>query len=370
METKNPDAFVLSKTESLQYENSHLVAPVGHGAGGLALLWKQEVNLQVLSSNANCIDTRIIFEGKTFYASFIYGDTDKPKRRQLWDHLLNQNAREAPWFLTGDFNDLLSNDEKSGGPMRAEGSFSEMRTFFSEGDLYDLQQSGDFLSWRGQRGDHFIRCRLDRAVANSDWAELFPKARSQYMAYEGSDHRPIISYFEPNKKKRRPMFRYDRRLKDNPEVKELVTQTWKEAGDLPVNDIISRVRTAISEWSKQQRLNSRALIERKKKELEAALSSEENNVGPITKVTEELNAAYLAEESYWKQISRLMWLSLGDRNMGFFHATAKNRKRINGFQSSRMLMEQTSMKRTKFPKSLSAISRASSLPWTGTEKIQ
>ena len=114
METKNPDAFVISKTEALQYENSHLVTPMGHGAGGLDLLWKQEVNLEVLSANMNCIDTRIKFEGKTFYASFIYGDTDKPKRRQLWEILLDQNAiREAPWFLTGDFNDLLGNDEKS-----------------------------------------------------------------------------------------------------------------------------------------------------------------------------------------------------------------------------------------------------------------
>lgn len=51
----------------------------------------------------------------------------------------------------------------------------------------------------------------------------------------------------------------------------------------------------------------------------------------ISKVSDELSAAYTAEESYWKQRSRLMWLSLGDRNTGFFHATAKNRKRINGF---------------------------------------
>uniref|UniRef100_A0A0D3CMJ0 Uncharacterized protein n=1 Tax=Brassica oleracea var. oleracea TaxID=109376 RepID=A0A0D3CMJ0_BRAOL len=40
METKNPDAFILKKTEQLQYEHSHLVSLVGHGAGGLCLLWK------------------------------------------------------------------------------------------------------------------------------------------------------------------------------------------------------------------------------------------------------------------------------------------------------------------------------------------
>ena len=80
METKNPDSFVMKKTKQLQYENSYLISPIGHGAGGLALFWKPEIKLQVLSSSANCIDTNIEFEGKNFFASFIYGDTDKPKR--------------------------------------------------------------------------------------------------------------------------------------------------------------------------------------------------------------------------------------------------------------------------------------------------
>lgn len=119
METKNPDEFVIKKTEQLQYENKFLVSPVGHGAGGLILLWKQEINLQILNASTNCIDTCIIYEGKKFYASFVYGNTDKTERKKLWEHLISVNdSRESPWFLTGDFNDLLNNTEKSGGPER------------------------------------------------------------------------------------------------------------------------------------------------------------------------------------------------------------------------------------------------------------
>ena len=80
-ETKNPDSFVLNKTKKLAYENYHLVSPTGHGAGGLALFWKQEIKLSVISSCANLIDTCVEYEGKIFYASFIYADTDKPTRR-------------------------------------------------------------------------------------------------------------------------------------------------------------------------------------------------------------------------------------------------------------------------------------------------
>lgn len=49
--------------------------------------------------------------------------------------------RDAAWFVTGDFNDVTNNSEKERGPERAEASFSDFRTFLSEGDLYDLQHT-------------------------------------------------------------------------------------------------------------------------------------------------------------------------------------------------------------------------------------
>lgn len=211
-------------------------------------------------------------------------------------------ARDAPWFVTGDFNDLLNNSEKEGGAERAEGTFIDMRSFYSEGDLYDLRHSGDFLSWRGTRGSgddtYLVRCRLDRAAANSYWAEMFPTARSQYLTYEGSDHKPLLSFFEPDKKKRRGLFRYDRRLKDNHAVKELVKQIWEAELNISVNDRIKLVRSALIQWSKQQYQNSRERIEQKRLELEEALADPENNAAHISKVSNELNDAYLSEEEY------------------------------------------------------------------------
>ena len=332
METKNPDRFVISKTEQLLFENHLLIPPTGHGAGGLALLWKKEINLQILSSNANHIDTVIVFEGKEFHSSFIYGNTDKKIRKEFWDKLITlAEPREAPWFITGDFNDLTSNSEKTGGAERSEGSFTDLRTFLSEGDLYDLQHSGDPLSWRGKRGDDIVRCRLDRAVANSLWAEIFPTARTQYMAYEGSDHKPIVSFFEPEKKKRRGLFRYDRRLKDNDEAKTLVAETWKNATHMCISDRISRVRSAIAEWSRAKYSNNRILIEEKKAQLESALTCSTEDATLIKKISDELNSAYLAEEEHWRQRSRILWLTLGDRNSGYFHAVSRNRKRVNAF---------------------------------------
>lgn len=46
----------------------------------------------------------------------------------------------------------------------------------------------------------------------------------------------------------------------------------------------------------------------------------------IASINRNLLLAYKAEEEFWKQRSRQLWLSLGDLNTGYFHASTKNRR--------------------------------------------
>ena len=133
--------------------------------------------------------------------------------------------------------------------MRLESSFTAFRSFLASCDLFDLKHSGNFLSWRGKRHSHLVHCRLDRAMANSTWMDLFPNGRSQYLHFEGSDHIPILSTFDNKRKKPQRLFRYDRRLRDNEEVMELVDRTWNENSTLLLAQRISNCRGAIAAWS-------------------------------------------------------------------------------------------------------------------------
>lgn len=83
------------------------------------------------------------------------------------------------------------------------------------------------------------------------------------------------------------------------------------------------------EWSKTQYRNSRVFIEQKKQELELAMINPVGDQELIKKINDELSKAYQEEEEYWRQRSRLLWLKLGDRNTGYFHAVSKNRRRAN-----------------------------------------
>lgn len=162
-------------------------------------------------------------------------------------------------------------------PIGLKGSFSDLRTFFSEGDLFDLKHSGDFLSWRGQRGDHLVRCRLDRTVSNTHWAECFPTARCEYLGFESSDHKPLISFFDKGGRRKQGLFRYDRRLCKNEEVKRIIFEAWHSAADSSVSTKLCSTRSAISAWNKTQQRNSQRTNELKKRELDEALSSPAND---------------------------------------------------------------------------------------------
>lgn len=330
LETKNLDDLVKKKLSFLPYSSSHLVSPHGVGGGGLALLWKQEVELEVLYSNHNIIDTKIEFEGESFFASFVYGDPDKTKRKGIWDQLCTlANSRESSWFLTGDFNEILNNSEKQGGSLRPEGSFGDFRALLSECDLYDVQHTGNPLSWRGKRYLHTVLCRLDRALANCSWFDQFPSARSEYLNFEGSDHRPLASYFSNKHQKKRGLFRFDRNLQNNAEVKKIVELAWKAKHHLTVDQRIARCRRAIIAWSREKHKNTHKIIEQKKKDLEKAMANPATTYELIQDINKDLSTAYMAEESYWKQRSRQLWLNLGDRNTGYFHSTTKQRRAIN-----------------------------------------
>jgi len=59
-------------------------------------------------------------------------------------------ADEEPWFLSGDFNEIVDNSEKKGGLVRAEGTFCAFGAFMAQNDLFDIKHHENFLSWRGK----------------------------------------------------------------------------------------------------------------------------------------------------------------------------------------------------------------------------
>ena len=233
--------------------------------------------------------------------------------------------------IKGDFNDILNNEEKVEGPVRWEGSFTAFRSFVSQNGLWDLNHSGNHVSWRGTRYCHFIRSRLDRSMANCSWSEAFPMGRSSYLRFEGSDHRPLLTYFNNSRTRKKGLFRFNRTLTENAEVTELVDETWNQD---PLRSVIAKLnacRKGIINWTKERNRKSNQIIVESQAALEELLSAAAPDLPRIEVINKTLSDAYREEEAFWRQRSRIQWLKNGDRNTGFFHSATRQRRMQNSF---------------------------------------
>lgn len=97
-------------------------------------------------------------------------------------------------MCSGDFNEILFNCDKEGGPAKPEAAMANFRQALEDCELHDVGFVGDPYTWWNNHHDvrSYTRERLDRAVANSTWRARFPLARALNGDSRHSDHRPII----------------------------------------------------------------------------------------------------------------------------------------------------------------------------------
>lgn len=95
-----------------------LVVPSKGRSGGLALLWKKEIQVEVQTYFEHHIDSIIMSEGDSPRWRFtgFYGNPKTNKREESWS-LLTRLARgnALPWVCIGNFNELMHRGEKEGG---------------------------------------------------------------------------------------------------------------------------------------------------------------------------------------------------------------------------------------------------------------
>ncbi|XVE50985.1 hypothetical protein DITRI_Ditri02bG0000900 [Diplodiscus trichospermus] len=160
-------------------------------AGGLALLWANDVNLEIKSYSISHIDAVIDDTHKNFKwrLTGFYGEPEAVRRVQSWNLLRQLNdAYDLPWLCIGDFNEILCNREKVEGVPRNETLMNNLREVVSECDFHELNVKGPKFTWSRGSGDNLILERLDRGLASRDWLDFFNFSWEQHIVTATSDH--------------------------------------------------------------------------------------------------------------------------------------------------------------------------------------
>ncbi|KAL0685251.1 hypothetical protein Bca4012_052099 [Brassica carinata] len=278
-------------------------------------------------ADKNILDLKIIYEDKQFHLSCVYGNLSFKLRHLVWERLLRFRVnRTGSWCMLGDFNEILNNFEKIGGPRRNDSTFQDFSEMLQICGMMELPSTGNSFTWSGRRGNLWIQSKLDRAFGNKDWFSQFLAANQAFLPKRGSDHRPVLVKLISSQESYKGSFRFDKRMLHKPLVREAINNAWNSNLQSTNNSVASRLRLcrkALSKWKKENQLNSKDMISK----LQADLEDEESLISPsfgrMDFLKRSLVRPYKDEENFWKQKNKDVWILHGDSNTKVFHEAVK-----------------------------------------------
>ncbi|PUZ46701.1 hypothetical protein GQ55_7G103600 [Panicum hallii var. hallii] len=285
---KTPDILFLSRRWRLGMTN--LVVKNCEGqSGGLAILWKKEINFHLRAVSRLYLDGDVTEQdGFVWRFTSFYGEPRTDKKELSWKALRVLNAaRRHPWLCMGDFNEILVGHEKEGGMPRPQVCMDQFRQALEECSLVDLGFA---------------------AVADVAWRALFPNFSVRNGDPRHSDHRPVIVIVEEE------------------------MNAWRlsmNTGTGVVSDAVRGVASDLWDWSRNILGDLEKRIKHVKRELEGcrrrALSSDV--VARAQILWYKLEKLEEQRDMYWRQRRKVHWLQYGDQNMNFVHRYAFERRR-------------------------------------------
>ncbi|CAL1408297.1 unnamed protein product [Linum trigynum] len=304
-------------------------------AGGLVVAWSPGVDALVFYHSNFCICSRINELNFSYIVVSVYISCNVTIRASQLAQLQELCATfPIPYVVIGDFNTTLYECEKDGGnPWNASQAIS-LRDFVHDLGLHDPGFLGEQFTWTNKRmGAACIRERLDRSLCSQSWMDRFPETLVKHFTDQGSDHRALLLSDKPYARNCRPLFRFDARWADNPEVRAMVNYVWKEdVQGTPMFRLwerLKKLRHLLYDWSRAGTTNSLWNINTLQGEIERIKAAHPIDWEAIRLLETELNRQWEAEELYWQQKSRVNWLKKGDKNSSYFHTVTRTHRKKN-----------------------------------------
>lgn len=278
--------------------------------------------------------------GLELHVTAVYGSSDRVKRRELWESLIEISASmTTPWVVAGDFNEILRIDERMGNKANVRWArVEEFGNAINKSNLIELQTQGNSISWNnGVIGEGRIYSKLDRGFVNKEWVQIWPHVRLEYHPSGTSDHDCLILELRSLQVRKAP-FRFTNSWLKRQDLRLVVERQWeirvRGTAMYRFTKKLNNVKLALKHWARHnintptelneatQELEQR---QREQKEKPDCIETQNAVSDCVTRVTTLLQV----EEEDWKQRSRVQWLKLGDQNSKFFAAMTRERKSTN-----------------------------------------
>ncbi|KAL0307119.1 UNVERIFIED_CONTAM: hypothetical protein Sradi_6129200, partial [Sesamum radiatum] len=237
----------------------------------------------------------------------------------------------SPWIVGGDFNTVLSPEERSGGSARSGIAMSDFHDAIADCALVDAGYVGSPYTWYCRR----LRQRLDRVLISSCWMTVFPKMQVAHLELSQSDHRGLLIEAECSVERKVSSFRFQHMWTTHSEFLGVVRQNWRYptvgSGMMRLQQKLTRLKHCLKKWNKtvfENVFDNVAAAERGLKEADEAYDQDpcDRTLVERNRCSAELVRALAQEETFWRQKAGIRWAKDGERNTRYFHSLVQKRR--------------------------------------------
>ena len=190
--------------------------------GTMWVLWQDELVAQLREVGDQLANMEISWGGFTFLFSAVYAKCTRVGRRELWKAMESiHGINEGPWMVAGDFNVILNAQERSVGAPPNLRNMEEFNDAIFNCGLAEVDFDGSAITWT----NGVLWQRLDRALSNAAWSELFSTTTVSHLMPGRSDHAPLLIK-SGYPRHGSPAFRYLNVWKRYPNFLSVVQQAW------------------------------------------------------------------------------------------------------------------------------------------------
>ncbi|XP_074278270.1 uncharacterized protein LOC141601863 [Silene latifolia] len=265
-----------------------------HQGGRVWLMWDPNLyQVDVLDITAQCIHSKVFDKMNKvyFWVTMVYGFNKLQERESLWERLKCYALQcDGSWVVCGDFNNIVSVDERIGGTEVTWAEMAPMRTMMSDCNLFEPKVKCSFYTWNNKHeADTKVYSRLDKSLA--------------------ANYHIVVQTGWNIEVQGTPMFRIVKKLKGlKHKLKELDREQFSD-----IENLTHVTELSLKHFQEQVMSNP----------LNTDFCNAEKECA------HELIQLKNARDSFLAQKAKEEWAKNGDDNTSFFHASIKRRRAYN-----------------------------------------
>ncbi|XP_062093515.1 uncharacterized protein LOC133799518 [Humulus lupulus] len=273
-----------------------------------------------------------------------FGHPDVENRRSLWRDLTRILLSVKAWMVLRDFNAPFSGGDRSGGSPITSSELVDPIEWKTNAKTEAIKSMGSFFTWtNNQAGLARIYSKIDHALINEEWLDMFPQCLAVFQWEVVSDHCSCLVSNFPLKIMGTKLFRFFNFWSNHPNFNQLVLKSWRA----PVNAAgLRAIFTKLIRLKHQLKKLNRdcfgdvgsgyqlALEAFQTAQLKAQENPQDFQLQEVAKDrASEFHYQEHIYHSFLVQRSKINWIRKGDVNSSFFHAFLKKRKVDNSIVS-------------------------------------